>query len=366
MIEIAENPESDNHTIDLTSLKEAAAFLFDARVEIRQAAAQLFAGLSVDETGSISKLLLKDPKNLISPLVSKLADSPQVAALAWDALTNFAAVDSEIAIFIAEYHINAVMNSLCSPTNILSDAAARLLCNLTKHSHPSISPERLLPVLVRLLQAGSSANPNCTFEYCASAIADLTTLPEGRKFFLDGLSSGTDLLTCVLIPDLQGFHSKDDASQEPPSKRPAQTKNGSCIRRGGAAAAIKNCLLDVNHHDEILNREEMAEANGAFFLIGALASRLLSPESKLDEEELQKLPMELRILDRNPESDRAIRAIIIESLIALGTTRRGRDCMRKKSIYPILREWHKIESEECLSELLVRLVELLIRDESSA
>ena len=63
------------------------------------------------------------------------------------------------------------------------------------------------------------------------------------------------------------------------------------------------------------------------------------------------------------EPDAAIRKMVIESLMALGHTQQGRQLLRLKEAYPVLREWHKQEPEEELKMLIEKVVEYIIRDE---
>lgn len=351
---IHESTVSDKHDLVHTeaheSVKSVYEYLFDQKKEVRLMAIKIIAGLSCDEAGPATDLLVFDPKKYAAPLVSKLSDHPKVAALSWDALTNFAANHRRISIYLADHHLDRILSIICSSDDVFAEAATKLLSNMTKHKSESLDPSTMLPILVPLLRTGSAHNPSCNYDFLASVVADLTNSTEGCEYFLEGLESGVDKLSSVLLPELLG-------SVERGANR------GNCLRRGGAAAAIKNCLFNVDHHQAILKREEQIGNDGDFFLIAALASRLLDVRSQLSDQELEALPLELQLLDRSSESDLAIRSMIIESLIILGTTKRGRECMRKKEIYPILREWHKLEPERDMGELLVKLVELLIRDE---
>lgn len=339
------------------SFKEIFTYIKDSKKEVRQIAVKILAGLSHDEHGIAVRMMSKFPDVYVEPLIEKLTDAPEIAALAWDALTNFSASNENISIFIISNHIDLIMAAVCSKDLVFSDAATKLLSNLTKYDHVLLNAKQMIPILAKLLRAGTSHNPHCTYDFVANSIADLTRTADGRTVILEGLETGTDLLSLLLLPELR---KTSTGSNNLPSSR------SNSLRRGGAASTIKNCLFDVEKHGLILDREEQIDSDGAFFLIAALAGRLLDVRSNISSEELENLPVELQLLERNSEPDVAIRAIIIESLILLGSTRRGRDCMHQKHIYPILREWHLLETNEDMQLLIERLVELLIRDEESA
>jgi hypothetical protein len=304
----------------------------DPKVEVRKAAVELLAGLSADQPDAVT-VLTSDPSKYISLLFSKLSDQPEISALAWDALINYS-VDKRVALHLIDNHLDRIVSCVSSKTLVFAEAATRLLSNLTKQAEirPSVLTP-LIPIIMPLYLAGPRHNPDCDYQYLASVLADLTNVREGRLYFLEDLER--------LVSILQDLHSS------------------SVIRRGGVASIVKNCLFETESHVAILEKEIEDD-----FVITALAGRLFDSKSKLEKEEREKLPIELQLLDKvEAESDIKIRSIIVECLIILGTSRRGRDTIRAKEIYPILREWHLQEEDDDMKELIERLVELMIRDE---
>lgn len=308
-------------------------YLIDAKGEVRKAAIEIIAGLSVDD-GVVIEILAQDPDRYVSRLFSKVADLPPIAALAWDALTNLA-TDRRVALHLFDHHKDRILKAVASRDLIFTEAATKLMANISKHldARPETIPD-LLKSLLPLFKAGPLHNPHCNYDFIASIIADLSNTKEGRLFFLEDLSSTLE----PLLPELY---------------------NKSVIRRGGIASLIKNCLFETNWHAAIFVKEKTDD-----FLITTLAGRLLDAASNLDEGERDKLPVELQLLENlQAESDLVIRSIIIESFIILATTREGRDVIRSKGIYPIFREWHKLEPVGEMKRLIEKMVELIIRDE---
>lgn len=60
------------------------------------------------------------------------------------------------------------------------------------------------------------------------------------------------------------------------------------------------------------------------------------------------MPEELQLLppDKSREVDPAVRTMIVEILILLATTRGGREAMRSRGVYPIVRQAHLAEKQE--------------------
>lgn len=80
---------------------------------------------------------------------------------------------------------------------------------------------------------------------------------------------------------------------------------------------------------------------------------------------LDELPSELQLLpaDKQRESDPQIRTILVETLVLLATGRANRDAMRRRGVYPVIKEAHAWETVQGVKEPMVRLVNLLMREE---
>lgn len=113
----------------------------------------------------------------------------------------------------------------------------------------------------------------------------------------------------------------------------------SMIRRGGTVGLLKNICFDSSLHEWLFS----SEVEVLPFILLPLAG----PE-EFDEETNEKLPIELQFLDagKKRESDADIRTMLLESLAQLCATRNGRNYLRDKCAYEILRELHKFEHTE--------------------
>ncbi|XP_063707348.1 protein HGH1 homolog [Culicoides brevitarsis] len=132
------------------------------------------------------------------------------------------------------------------------------------------------------------------------------------------------------------------------------------IRRGGAVGLVKNVCFDSTLHEWLLSPK--------VDVLPYLLLPLAGPE-EFDDEDNDKLPVECQYLgpDKKREADPDVRKMLLESLAQLCATRKGREILRERGTYLILRELHKWEnSDEGNPQTLVaceNVVDILIRTE---
>lgn len=185
-------------------------------------------------------------------------------------------------------------------------------------------------------------NEYANFDYLAYFFADLSRFKLGREYFIqtqeyDGV---------VPISKLLVFTEKYDSK----------------IRREGVASTIKNSLFDSETHERILNDEEI---NLLPYILLPITS---AKDSEIDEEDMFNLPDELQLLPEDKQRD-PVNSIIcnhLESILLLCTTNAGREYLRSKSVYPLVRELHKNVEDEDVGELCYRIVNMMMRGEPEA
>lgn len=132
----------------------------------------------------------------------------------------------------------------------------------------------------------------------------------------------------------------------------------SYLRRSGIIGLIKNICFDTYQHEWLLSDD--------VDILPSILLPLAGPE-EYDDEDNDKFPPELQYLgpDKIREEDPNLRKILLESLSQLCATRLGREYLRSKGTYEILRELHKwqIEYNESKEILLTceNVVDVLIR-----
>jgi hypothetical protein len=215
------------------------------------------------------------------------------------------------------------------------DFASMLLSNISKCEDCHLAICGYLGKLFEAFIQSRKYNPKASYDILSGVFADVSNTKEGRAFFLG--NNFENLFKMI-----------------------SQTTSSQLMRRGGAIATVKNCLFESDQHAALLEYDDEEDR-----LLTGIFSFLVNPQSEFDEEELDQMILDIQLEHRHSpsESDASIRTLVLEAVVLLGTTRLGRDKMRAKNVYPILREWHKQEPEETLQELLEKAVELLIRDE---
>ncbi|WFD33236.1 Protein hgh1 [Malassezia cuniculi] len=204
---------------------------------------------------------------------------------------------------------------------------------------------------------------DCNF--LASVFANVSVIPRGREFFV------------------QPFEDADPAFGDsyPVGRIMVYTEHASLIRRGGIISALKNILFIKNKHQLLLAPSE----NCAHEVIAGAPARQERPHSpldvlpyillplidgkelsKVDIEDQEALPEACQLIDEDKprEKDPSLRLMLVECLLLLCTSLYGRQCLRTRGVYVVVREAHLAEDREEISEAVVRLVNLLKRDES--
>ncbi|KAI9027957.1 hypothetical protein DFJ74DRAFT_604020 [Hyaloraphidium curvatum] len=323
-------------------LVELFSFLRDGQLAVRQLAVQHV--LSFTRDGPSLAVFRKHAPRVSADLARLVEDHPTVANDAISCLINLSAADvgSERwgSLELALYLVDVIL----TPNALLADPAAMLLSNLAKSPLLARLVPRLVsgssPKLAQLVDTfvkgdGKKWNEQANFDFLASLFAEIAALPEGRKF-LANYPDRKNPLVCSLVPFIG---------------------HPSLIRRGGAIAAVKNCALDAANHVPMLSEDEWNS-------LPAILLPLAGPE-QLSDEDSDGLPDELQLLEltKTREPDPALRLMLVETLICLATTREGRDIMRRRKVYPIIREAHLVEPVEAIQAEMERLVDAFMREE---
>jgi hypothetical protein len=124
-------------------------------------------------------------------------------------------------------------------------------------------------------------------------------------------------------------------------------------------AAIKNCSFSVQVHEALLDEKH------------GILLRLLLPiagSEGYEEDDVEGMFDELVFLEptKTREVDVQLKRMILETIILLTTTRYGRDVMRQRKVYPVLREFDKQETDDTCKDHIMQIVDMLMRDESKS
>lgn len=239
-----------------------------------------------------------------------------------------------------------------------------------------------------------------------------TKLPSGRDWFVRPINgaaaaSSTSTANGAAATSSNGKLQLDPA-EYPVARIMVFTEHPDLIRRGGVISALKNILfVKFGHHIMLAPpAPSLLPAEGPTLHVFQHLHRpsealdllpyLLLPLScgaelhALDFEDQEQLPEALQYMDegKQREPDPALRLMLVESLLLLCTGLYGRECLRRRGAYIVVREAHLREQDEKvglisvlpqhrdsradqlplvrqITEAVVRLVNILKRDESA-
>ncbi|WVO16916.1 hypothetical protein L204_104602 [Cryptococcus depauperatus] len=198
--------------------------------------------------------------------------------------------------------------------------------------------------------------------FLASVFANISMTPSTRQALLTPQP-----------PFPRPIESQPSEDDEPLlSKIVVYTGHPDTIRRGGALGCIKNCAMDRANMGWLLASEEdrvklpndpSRLIKGVDVLPWVLAP-IMGPE-EYDVDEMEQLPPTLQFLppEKEREKDTVLRMMCIEILLLLATTFTGRETLRKRGVYWVVRNLHKVETDQQIGDTIERLVGLLQRDE---
>ncbi|XP_041812613.1 protein HGH1 homolog [Chelmon rostratus] len=306
------------------------------RPDVKGHATEYIMGLSGNRDGC---RFLRSKPDLLAALFALTCD-PSIAIVkdCYHIFINLSADETLHQVLVADVKfLPALLKNLFDPEYMLSDQIGTILSNLTRH-------EKTCKIVFRVLQEGVGlaqlVEIFCTEGYNKYAklhcvgplLSNLTQLPEARNFIMDKDR-------CVVQRLL-----------------PFTQYQGSSVRRGGVIGTLRNCCFDHALHEWLLS--------DAVDILPFLLLPLAGPE-ELTEEENDGLPVDLQYLpeDKKREEDPDIRKMLLETLLLLTATKAGRQTLKDKNVYPIMREFHNWEKDIQVTAACEKLVQVLIGDE---
>ncbi|RHY01187.1 hypothetical protein DYB36_002096 [Aphanomyces astaci] len=336
---------------------ELVEFLSNPRADVRQSAIQLTVGLTGTDSG-IQQLIKADA---VKALCRLIGDMNAIARDAIHALVNITATHPGACENALKHDIvNRLMNQLDSDFQH-KDLSVMLLANVTttpegakalvtNDAKYSVREVILQNLTVRFLESEpepDGIDPTTNepkwdddYQYVANVLANITQLEEGRAFLLrlrtkQGQPGQVQSLVHVLLP---------------------QVHSANVIRRRGIIQALRNLCFDSDNHFFLYDTLD---------IVVHLQRRLAGPEPLEDADKVGMSSSVLAVLGpkKKRENDAQVRKDIVECLLLLCSSRNGRNILRQKKVYPIIRNAHLVEADEDVSEQIYKLVDFLIRDE---
>lgn len=293
-------------------MDELVGFLHDPNPQVRQIALENVIGYT---TASKDIFLANDcaaAKDIL-----RLVHQPSTVTTALVALVNLSQ-DEGIRNLLCTAQCTRLLCSLAKS----HEAACMLLANLTKSplaiAHLLDDEASLTDLLENYMHDNDDTN------YLSYVFADLATHPKGQQYI---------------------FRVGD-----PPIQRIAVfTQHKAKIRRAGAASVLKNSAFDAAMHETLL----------------ALLSYILLPLCGPEEfslEEMDGMPEDLQLLPptKRREDDLSILLNLVETLILLEGTQKGRETMREAKVYPVIRQLHAGMEDDAVRDACERFVQIIM------
>ncbi|KAK2836707.1 hypothetical protein Q7C36_014576 [Tachysurus vachellii] len=321
--------------------QELLSFLrLDTRADVKGQATEYILGLTGTRDGC---RYLQTKPDFLKALAKLTADiSIAIVKDCYHSLVNLSADETLHKPLVKEAGILPVLlNHLLDPEYEFSDRICSILTNLSRHERTCVDVLHELQEqnigMAKIVEifCTEGFNKKASLHYLGPLLSNLTQLPEARHFILDRDR-------CVIQRLL-----------------PYTQYKASVTRRGGVVGTLRNCCFDHSHHEWLLS--------DAVDILPFLLLPLAGPE-ELSEEENEGLPVDLQYLpeDKSREDDPDIRKMLIETLLLLTATKVGRQILKKKNVYPIMREFHKWEKEPHVISACEKLIQVLIGDEPEA
>ncbi|XP_019952049.2 protein HGH1 homolog [Paralichthys olivaceus] len=308
----------------------------DTRPDVKGHTTEYILGLSGDRDGC--RFLRSKPDLLVALFALTSDPSIAIAKDCYHIFINLSADETLHKVLVEDVKVLPVLlKNLLDPEYWFSDQICKILSNLTRHEKTCktlftvLQEEVDLTKLVEIF-CTEGYNKKANLHYLGPLLSNLTQLPETRNYILDKDR-------CVfqrLLPFTQH-----------------QT---SVIRRGGVIGTLRNCCFDHGRHEWLLS--------DAVDILPFLLLPLAGPE-ELSEEDNEGLPVDLQYLpeDKKRDEDPDIRKMLLETLLLLTATKDGRQTLKEKNVYPIMREYHRWEKDVHIAATAEKLIQVLIGDE---
>ncbi|XP_026206068.1 protein HGH1 homolog [Anabas testudineus] len=316
---------------------ELLSFLtHSTRPDVKDRAIEYILGLSGHRDGC--RFLRSKPDLLVA--LFTLTSDPSIAVVkdCYRIFINLSADETLHQVLLTDVKVLPVLlKNLLDPEYWFSDQICTILSNLTRHEKTCKTVFRVLQEdvgLAKLVEifCTEDYNKKAKLHYLGPLLSNLTQLPDARNYMMDKER-------CVVQRLL-----------------PYTQYQASVVRRGGVIGTLRNCCFDHVHHEWLLSE--------AVDILPFLLLPLAGPE-ELSEEENEGLPVDLQYLpeDKKREEDPDIRTMLLETLLLLTATKAGRDTLKEKNVYPIMREFHRWEKDVHVTAACEKLVQVLIGDE---
>ncbi|KAJ3183861.1 hypothetical protein HDU87_005977 [Geranomyces variabilis] len=352
-------------------------------LEVRQLAAKNIAGLST--TLEFFPYFKLNNSAVVRDLMKLVKGEPIAAHDALSSLINLCVDSDFIAVMDNEDFLYDLILLIVLPQNVLADLCCMLLNNLSEANSvasklvadisrsttrttaapaPSVPSAPTTPTTPPTSSSSSSAAPTTKLKtHYLDNLLEVFVRGEGKRYnpsatfdFLGGVLANV-AMTSAGASWFRGRTGVDGAIRL--SKMVVFCEHENKIRRAAAIATVKNAAFDAEGHELLLTDTELN-------LLPYILLPLSGPEEYTDEE-MDGMPDELQLLEdtKTREPEPKLRTSLVETLLLFTATRKGRDVLRAKKVYPVVQKLHLAEQDAGVQDAIERLVQMLCRDEEA-
>ncbi|XP_032659428.1 protein HGH1 homolog isoform X2 [Chelonoidis abingdonii] len=289
-------------SMDEEQARELLGFLrLDTRPDLKGQATGYVLGLTGSAEG---QMLLAGRPDFLEALLLLTGDcSLAVVKDSYHSLINLSVAVATHRVLAKELPV--LLHRLLDPGYAFTDQVCTLLSNLSREEgtcrqvFQAMQEEGLELAQVVEVFCTEGYNKKAALHYLGPLLSNLTQLPETREFLLDRSR-------CVVQRLL-----------------PYTQYKASTVRRGGVIGTLRNCCFEY------------------------------------------RLPVDLQYLppDKQREKDPDIRKMLLEAVMLLTATKAGRQLVKEKGTYLVVRELHRWETEPDVQAACEKLIQVLIGDE---
>jgi len=313
------------------------------RLDVRLTASSNVMMLTGSDEG---RLFIRQNKPLLEALFQTL-DDPNVLIQkdAIHSLVNLSSDDVFNHITLQQYNIiPTLIRCITVARSPFADKASSILSNMTRNETAAKAVfekiEKQLDLLLGIYTKidYNTADEKQHMDYLGQVFANMTQCKLGRTFILNR----DHLRIQKLIPFIN---------------------HESITRRGSTCIMLKNICFDSEVNSWLLG--------ASVDLLPTLLKPLCGKEiANLDDDEMDKLPVDLQYLDEDieMEADSDIRLMLVETLMLLCNRKQDRTFVRDSSTYIVLRELHKVEMAEAreseINRIIQQVIDIMISDDA--
>jgi hypothetical protein len=137
-----------------------------------------------------------------------------------------------------------------------------------------------------------------------------------------------------------------------------QFRSHNLVRRQGCVGAIRTCLFDADVHWWMLN-----EAGILYPILHPLVVATAAFDEKDKDGMDPRLWLAAEDKNKKYEPDVGVRKMLLECLVLLCQSKPNRNVLRNARVYPIVRDLDLEQDDDGISEVILDIVNFLMRDE---